>query len=126
MKYFYKLIWWIFGWKIVGDVPWNVKKYIIIVAPHTSNLDFIIGEEVVSLESSLRKKSEVKEIYGALNRPYMVCIFCVEDAEGRQGARKEQHSWDLACPTGWKPDESPAGRPSGHTGGEGGGTQSVS
>lgn len=30
-----------FGWKIVGRLP-NEKKYVIIVAPHTSNWDFFI------------------------------------------------------------------------------------
>jgi len=29
------------GWKIVGDLP-DYNKYIVIVAPHTSNWDFII------------------------------------------------------------------------------------
>lgn len=43
MKFIFKLIWWMIGWKIIGDVPWNERKYIIIVAPHTTNLDFIIG-----------------------------------------------------------------------------------
>lgn len=31
------------GWKIKGEAPHDVKKYIMIVAPHTSNWDFIIG-----------------------------------------------------------------------------------
>jgi 1-acyl-sn-glycerol-3-phosphate acyltransferase len=43
MKYIFKGIWWLMGWEIVGDVPRDEKKYIIIVAPHTSNLDFIVG-----------------------------------------------------------------------------------
>lgn len=30
------------GWKIVGELPKD-KKYMIIVAPHTTNWDFIIG-----------------------------------------------------------------------------------
>ncbi|NNC95134.1 MAG: acyltransferase [Chitinophagales bacterium] len=32
----------ILGWRIEGDVP-KEKKYLIVVAPHTSNFDFIIG-----------------------------------------------------------------------------------
>lgn len=31
------------GWKIVGDFPKELKKYIIIVAPHTSWVDFPVG-----------------------------------------------------------------------------------
>lgn len=32
----------LFGWKIVGHLP-DLKKYILIVAPHTSNWDAIVG-----------------------------------------------------------------------------------
>ncbi|MDR3443245.1 MAG: lysophospholipid acyltransferase family protein [Legionella sp.] len=30
------------GWKIEGDLPKD-KKYVVVVAPHTSNWDFILG-----------------------------------------------------------------------------------
>ncbi|MBK7213496.1 MAG: 1-acyl-sn-glycerol-3-phosphate acyltransferase [Bacteroidales bacterium] len=33
----------LFGWKIIGSPPATEKKYIVIMAPHTSNWDFIIG-----------------------------------------------------------------------------------
>ncbi len=33
----------IMGFKIVGDYPKDLKKFIIIGAPHTSNYDFILG-----------------------------------------------------------------------------------
>ncbi len=33
----------VFGWKIVGDPPPNVKKYVIIGGPHTSNFDFVLA-----------------------------------------------------------------------------------
>lgn len=32
----------LFGWKVVGELP-NEKKYIVVVAPHTSNWDFLVG-----------------------------------------------------------------------------------
>jgi len=32
----------LFGWKVVGEKP-KVRKYVIIVAPHTSNWDFLVG-----------------------------------------------------------------------------------
>ncbi len=35
---FYKL----FGWKVDGQKP-DIKKYVVIVAPHTSNWDFFVG-----------------------------------------------------------------------------------
>lgn len=43
---FKQLAKWIFydvwGWTIVGDFP-TEKKYLIVVAPHTSNWDFLVG-----------------------------------------------------------------------------------
>ncbi len=33
----------IMKWKIVGDFPDSISKFVIIGAPHTSNYDFIIG-----------------------------------------------------------------------------------
>jgi 1-acyl-sn-glycerol-3-phosphate acyltransferase len=31
------------GWKSVGEIPSDIKKYIIVAAPHTSNWDFVYG-----------------------------------------------------------------------------------
>jgi len=33
----------LFGWKIVSGVPEGIKKAVIIMAPHTSNWDFVVG-----------------------------------------------------------------------------------
>ena len=33
----------IFKWRVVGDFPKDIPKYVIIGAPHTSNYDFVIG-----------------------------------------------------------------------------------
>lgn len=33
----------ILGWKLVGEIPADVKKCVITVAPHTSMADFILG-----------------------------------------------------------------------------------
>jgi 1-acyl-sn-glycerol-3-phosphate acyltransferase len=44
MKFISKLILCnIFGWKIIGGFPTEVKKYLIIVVPHTSWVDFPIA-----------------------------------------------------------------------------------
>ena len=40
------LAWWIFnirGWKIEGNFPYELKKSIVVVAPHTHYLDFFLG-----------------------------------------------------------------------------------
>ncbi len=34
------------GWKIINDFPRDIKKYIIIAGPHTSNWDFPLGVAV--------------------------------------------------------------------------------
>lgn len=33
----------ILGWKIVGEMPEGLKKCVVMMAPHTSNQDFIYG-----------------------------------------------------------------------------------
>ncbi|MBK6837618.1 MAG: lysophospholipid acyltransferase family protein [Bacteroidetes bacterium] len=49
MKFLYKFFFTRLGWKISGDVPRDLKKYIIVVAPHTSNWDFLVGLAVRSI-----------------------------------------------------------------------------
>ena len=38
-KWLFEDVW---GWKVVGPVP-AIPKYLIVVAPHTSNWDFLVG-----------------------------------------------------------------------------------
>lgn len=54
MRFLYKYFFERAGWKISGDVPRELKKFIIIVAPHTSNWDFPIG---LAVRSIMRFKS---------------------------------------------------------------------
>ena len=49
MHFLYKFFFTRLGWKINGDVPRDLKKYIIVVAPHTSNWDFLVGLAVRSI-----------------------------------------------------------------------------
>jgi 1-acyl-sn-glycerol-3-phosphate acyltransferase len=42
---------WITGWKIRGKFPYYLKKCVVIVAPHTSAWDFILG---LAVRSKLR------------------------------------------------------------------------
>jgi 1-acyl-sn-glycerol-3-phosphate acyltransferase len=44
--YIAKFILWIFGWKVDQKIP-KEKSYLILVAPHTSNWDFIVGRLVI-------------------------------------------------------------------------------
>ncbi len=43
MKHFSRLMLRLLGWKIIGNIPPDIKKCVILAAPHTSNWDFVIG-----------------------------------------------------------------------------------
>ena len=43
MVWFWRLVLKMIGWITLGTLPENEPKFIIIVAPHTSNWDFIMG-----------------------------------------------------------------------------------
>ncbi|MDO9511953.1 MAG: 1-acyl-sn-glycerol-3-phosphate acyltransferase [Bacteroidales bacterium] len=44
----------ILGWKVVGQFPPEIKKCVVVVAPHTSMWDFVYGLMIFSV---LRKKT---------------------------------------------------------------------
>ncbi len=50
----YLFVFKILGWKINGQFPPDLKKYIVAVAPHTSNWDFLVG---VAARSILRMQN---------------------------------------------------------------------
>ena len=37
------MLWKLWGWKLKGTIPQEVKKAVVIVIPHTSNWDFPVG-----------------------------------------------------------------------------------
>jgi 1-acyl-sn-glycerol-3-phosphate acyltransferase len=43
LRVFYKFLFKSSGWKINGSLPQGARKYVIAVAPHTSNWDFVVG-----------------------------------------------------------------------------------
>jgi 1-acyl-sn-glycerol-3-phosphate acyltransferase len=50
------------GWKYHGVFPHHVPKYLIVVAPHTSNWDFVIGvltRNITGLKSNFVGKKEL-------------------------------------------------------------------
>ncbi len=52
---------WLQGWKVVGEIP-QIKKYVIIAAPHTSNWDFVIGRSfgyMLGIEAKYLGKSQL-------------------------------------------------------------------
>jgi len=43
MRFFWSLYVWITGWKIHNNFPYHLDKCVLIVAPHTSAWDFVVG-----------------------------------------------------------------------------------
>ncbi|MBX2900796.1 MAG: lysophospholipid acyltransferase family protein [Cyclobacteriaceae bacterium] len=52
----YVLIFKCLGWKIEGSFPATLKKYLVAVAPHTSNWDFVVGVMARSILRMQRTK----------------------------------------------------------------------
>jgi len=49
MHHLYRFCFKLSGWKFDGSFPKDLQKYIVIVAPHTANIDFVIGVMVRSI-----------------------------------------------------------------------------
>jgi 1-acyl-sn-glycerol-3-phosphate acyltransferase len=63
-KIFFGFWFWLFGWKVKG-LPPKDKKYVLIVAPHTSNWDFFVGlaaKHIVYLKSHFLAKDSLFKI----------------------------------------------------------------
>ncbi|MCX8490897.1 MAG: 1-acyl-sn-glycerol-3-phosphate acyltransferase [Cyclobacteriaceae bacterium] len=56
MRWLLVLIFKWMGWRTQGNMPVNINKYIVAVAPHTSNWDFVIGILVRSVLNIQRAK----------------------------------------------------------------------
>lgn len=49
MRLLWKIYLWVTGWKVEHHFPYHLKKCVVIVAPHTSAWDFVIGLAVRSV-----------------------------------------------------------------------------
>ncbi|MBS1682607.1 MAG: lysophospholipid acyltransferase family protein [Bacteroidetes bacterium] len=56
LRSIYIIVFKIIGWKVEGAFPVDIKKYIVAVAPHTSNWDFVIGVMARSIVHIQRAK----------------------------------------------------------------------
>jgi 1-acyl-sn-glycerol-3-phosphate acyltransferase len=43
LRFFLNLYWKFFGWKLSGNFPYQYKKMVLAVAPHTSWIDVLVG-----------------------------------------------------------------------------------
>ncbi len=41
MKLISRFVFWLTGWRVIGEIPKELKKFIMIAAPHTSNWDLL-------------------------------------------------------------------------------------
>lgn len=63
-KVFFHFWFSLFGWKVTGRLP-EEKKYVIVVAPHTSNWDFFVGlaaKHIIYLQSNFLAKNSLFKI----------------------------------------------------------------
>ena len=69
-KWISKLLFKIYGWKLIGSVPSDVKKFVLIAAPHSTNFDFFLAMPTMwSLGvpgKFLIKKEHIETFYGFL------------------------------------------------------------
>lgn len=50
------------GWRISGSIPSTLNKYVMIVAPHTSNWDFLVGlaaRSILRIDTKFLGKKEL-------------------------------------------------------------------
>lgn len=64
VKFLYRFFFKTLGWKVEGRVPAHLKKYVLIVAPHTSNWDFLVGLAARSILDIDSKYVAKKELFG--------------------------------------------------------------
>lgn len=70
LKYISKFILWIFGWKVIGGSP-DAKKYVLAIAPHTSNLDVIVGKLANWVTGTKPHLIVKKEAFTFINAPFI-------------------------------------------------------
>lgn len=63
MKYLARFILKLFGWKIDQKAPEGIKKCVIVVGPHTSNWDFILGRLAFTMYGIKPKILIKKELF---------------------------------------------------------------
>lgn len=69
-EWFARFLFKLYGWKLVGKVPSDVKKFVLIAAPHTTNFDFFLAMPTMWLlgvpGKYLIKKEHVDAFWGFL------------------------------------------------------------
>ncbi len=74
MRWFYRFMFWLRGWKVDKNLPPEIKKCIVVAAPHTSNWDYwylIAAFSILKLRMRVTIKKEWTQFpYGFITRPF--------------------------------------------------------
>lgn len=97
---FWKLIMKIFGWKIDNDFPKDLKRCVLIAAPHTSNWDFLFAISTFRImKIPIRftiKKSMTAFPFGLVTKPLgAIGINRAPKVEGEQRKSMVEYMIDL-------------------------------
>jgi len=63
MKLLSRIILWISGWKVIGEIPEGLKKFVMVAAPHTSNWDLLYARAAFYLMDIPLKYTVKKELF---------------------------------------------------------------
>ena len=71
LKLLSKIFMWITGWTVVGSIPPDLKKAVIIAAPHTSYWDFVYARAAfyilgINLKVTVKKEAVEAPVIGPL------------------------------------------------------------
>jgi len=77
------------GWKVIGTVPPEIKKAVMIAAPHTSNLDFLYSRSAFYLLGLPVKFAIKKEFMDSILGPLLKSMGAIgiDRSKGSQGKR---------------------------------------
>ena len=83
LKGFARLLLWLSGWRIKGSPPEGIAKCVLILAPHTSNWDFVIGRLVFIVYGISPKVLIKKEIFKPVLGPVLKWLGGIPVDRGR-------------------------------------------
>ena len=63
MKFISKILMKLLGWKVIGGVPPDIRKCVLIAVPHTSNWDFLYGRQTLYIFGVKLKYLIKKELF---------------------------------------------------------------
>jgi 1-acyl-sn-glycerol-3-phosphate acyltransferase len=50
LRFFAMFYFWVTGWKIASSPSHDLKKCVLLAAPHTSNFDFVFGRLAATMQ----------------------------------------------------------------------------